>query len=324
MGVALFALRRLAGALLTLVVVTLLVFVMMQAVPGGYEDIVLGPFATEAQRAEVAERYGLDEPVPMQYVRWVGGVVQGDLGTSLSSKTPVTEELGRRLMPTLQVVTLALLMAVLVGVPLGIAGGLSGSNPVIGGASRFAGALTISLPDFVVGATLVYLFSVHEWWFRVGSYVAFSDDAIGNVRSIALPSFTLGLFGVAIIMRTQRDAVRSVLTEPYVVAAVARGARPLTIIRRHILRNSAIPVMTVIAVLAGAFISGTVIVENLFSIPGIGVFFLNAVRARDYAVVQAAVLLSALTFVASSMLADIGYAILDPRVGSGASARSSG
>jgi peptide/nickel transport system permease protein len=176
----------------------------------------------------------------------------------------------------------------------------------------------------VVGATLVYLFSVHDWWFRVGSYVALSEDPIGNLRSVALPSFTLGLFGVAIVMRTQRDAVRSVLTEPYVVAAVARGARPLMIIRRHVLRNAAIPVMTVLAVLVGAFISGTVIVESLFSVPGIGVFFLNAVRARDYAVVQAAVLISAVTFVASSMLADICYAILDPRVGSGASARSSG
>ena len=324
MSVALFGLRRLAGALVTLFVVTLLVFVMMQAVPGGYEDIVLGPFATEEQRAEVADRYGLDEPVPVQYVRWVGGVVQGDLGTSLSSKAPVTEELGRRITPTLQVVTLALLMAVVIGVPLGIAGGLSGSNPVLAGAGRFFGALTISLPDFVVGAALVYLFSVHEWWLRVGSYVAFTDDAVGNLRSIALPSFTLGLFGIALVMRTQRDAVRNVLTEPYIVAAVARGDRPSTIIRRHVLRNAAIPVVTVWRCSLGAFISGTVIVENLFSIPGIGVFFLNAVRARDYAVVQAAVLLSAVAFVVSSMLADICYALLDPRVGTGASARAGG
>lgn len=321
MSLARFLVVRLAGAILTLLVVSMAVFAAIQYVPGGYEDVVLGPLATPELREQTAEKYGLDQPLPVQYVKWLGAVVQGDLGTSLTSKTAVTSELSRRIPATLELVLLALAFSLLAGVPLGIAAGLSSDSRFSRAASRLVGSLTMSIPDFVLGATLVYLFSVNSWWFRVGGYVGITEDLVGNIRSIVLPAFTLGLFGVAVIMRTQRDAIRGVLTQTFITAAVARGDAPRTIIRRNVLRNSSIPLVTIVAVLIGAFISGSVIVETLFSVPGIGVFFLNSVRNRDYAVVQAAVLVSATVFVVANMVADALYAVLDPRVGSTSAAR---
>lgn len=321
MNLARFLAARLASAVLTLLLVSIAVFAAIQWVPGSYEEIVLGPRATPELREQIAVKYGLDQPVAVQYIKWLGGVVQGDLGTSLTSRTPVSDELGRRSGPTLELVGLALAFAIFLGVPLGIAAGLSDENRIARSSSRLVGSLTMSVPDFVMGAALVYLFSVHSWWLRVGSYVSMTDDLVGNIRSVVLPAFTLGLFGVAVIMRTQRDAIRSVLTQPFITSGVARGDRPSTIIRRNVLRNSSIPLVTIIAVLIGAFISGSVIVESLFSVPGIGVFFLNSVRNRDYAVVQAAVLISATVFVLANMAADMLYAVLDPRVGTRNAAR---
>jgi peptide/nickel transport system permease protein len=315
MNLARFLAARLGSAILTLLLVSIATFAAIQWIPGSYADVVLGPHATAELRAQTAAKYGLDQPVLVQYLKWLEGVVHGDLGTSLTSRTPVVDELGRRIGPTLELVTLALLFAVLLGVALGIAAGLSDANRVARGSTRFLGSLAMSFPDFVVGGALVYLFSVHSWWLRVGSYVPLTADLVGNVRSMALPAFTLGLFGVGLIMRTQRDAIRNVLTQPFITAAVARGNAPATIIRRNVARNSSIPLVTIVAVLVGAFISGTVIVESLFSIPGIGLFFLNSVHNRDYAVVQAAVLISATVFVLANMTADMLYAVLDPRVG---------
>jgi len=314
-------LGRLTSGIVTVLAVTILVFTTLQLVPGGYEEVVLGPFATPELRRQVAERYGLDKPIPVQYFKWLGGVVTGDLGTSLMARQPVATELGRRAPATVELVILALGLSLALGIPLGIMSGLSGSRPLLRESSRFASSFAMSIPDFVLGASLVYLFSVNQWWFKVGGYVPFFDDPVANLRSLALPGITLGMFGVSLVGRTQRDAVRGTLTQPFVTAAVARGERPRTIIGRHVLRNASIPLVTVTAVLVGAFISGSVIAETLFSVPGIGDFFVKSVRNRDYAVVQAAVLVSATVFVVANMLADMLYAVLDPRVGSTAAAR---
>lgn len=313
-------LSRILSAIVTLFVVSLAVFVAVQLVPGGYEDVVLGPFASADLRAQVAAQYGLDQSIPVQYLKWLGGVLQGDLGTSMISQQSVMSELVNRLPATIELVVFALAISIVVGVSLGLISGLA-RNSFVRTSTRLFGSLTLSVPDFVVGTALVYLFSVNVSWFTIGGYEPFFEDPVSNIRSTVLPALTLGLFGIAMIMRTQRDSVRSVLTQPFVTASVARGDRKTSIVRRHVLRNSSAPVVTIVAVLIGAFLSGTVIVETLFSIPGIGVYFVSSVRNRDFAVVQAVVLLSATVFIVANMLADILYSAIDPRVGSASAAR---
>lgn len=316
MGLTLFVARRVAIAAVTILVITVVVFAAMQQLPGGYEDVMLGPRATPEQRAQVAARYGLDDPAVVQYGRWLSAAARGDLGTSFTSGQPVRDEFARRAPATLQLMLMALLFAVVVGVPLGVIAGFARSR-VSRGASRFTGALAMSVPDFVLGSVLLYVFSSWSLGLTVGGYVPFTSDPVTSLRSTVLPAVTLGLFGVALVMRTQLSSVRTVASQTFVAAAVGRGEDRRAIIRSHILRNASIPLVTVVAVLSGYLISGSVIAETIFSVPGLGVFFVNAVQARNYAVVQAGVLVAAVVFVTVNMLADVLYAVLDPRVAAG-------
>jgi peptide/nickel transport system permease protein len=290
MGMVKFVIRRLLIAAATLFVVLATVFFALQLLPGGYATIILGPRATEQARAALEAKYGLDQPVVVQFFHWLGSALQGDLGVSLVSKTPVVDELARRMPATLQIMLVAIVFAIVVGIS------------------------SLSAPDFVIGTVLLYLASVGAWGLTGKGFIPFSQDPGASLAATLLPSITLGLGGVAIVMRTLRDSVASTLTEPYISSAVARGDKPRTIVFRHVLRNSAAPSVNVIALLFGTFIGGTVVVETLFSIPGMGLFFANSVRSRDFAVVQGVVLISATVFIVANMLADIAHVLLDPRL----------
>jgi peptide/nickel transport system permease protein len=314
MGMVKFVIRRLLIAAATLFVVLATVFFALQLLPGGYATIILGPRATEQARAALEAKYGLDQPVVVQFFHWLGSALQGDLGVSLVSKTPVVDELARRMPATLQIMLVAIVFAIVVGIVLGLLSGLSGRRKVVQGATRFFGIGSLSAPDFVIGTVLLYLASVGAWGLTGKGFIPFSQDPGASLAATLLPSITLGLGGVAIVMRTLRDSVASTLTEPYISSAVARGDKPRTIVFRHVLRNSAAPSVNVIALLFGTFIGGTVVVETLFSIPGMGLFFANSVRSRDFAVVQGVVLISATVFIVANMLADIAHVLLDPRL----------
>nr|WP_256371312.1 ABC transporter permease [Herbiconiux sp. SALV-R1] len=306
--------RRVAISAVTLLVVLVVVFFALQLLPGGYADVVLGPRASEQARLEAEEKFGLNLPVWLQFIRWLGAAVRGDLGVSLVSGQPVATEIATRLPATLQVILMALIVALVLGIILGLVSGLSSRKPFVNGTSRLLGTLTLSVPDFVIGTVLVYLFSVNAWGLTVGSYVPFSQDPAASIASTVLPAVTLGLGGVALIMRTLSDAVSTTLTEPFITSSVARGDAPGIIVRRHVLRNSSTPLITVTALLIGSFLGGTIVVETLFSVPGIGYFFTNSVRNRDFAVVQGIVLLTATVFIVANLLADVLYAALDPRL----------
>jgi peptide/nickel transport system permease protein len=296
----------------TLLVVSMLVFLAVHLIPGGYAQVVLGPFASAEAKAQVAAQYGLDQPIPLQFLDWLSHVLTGDLGTSYTSGTPVAELISRKLPVTAELAALALIIALIVGLPLAIVSGANRGR-IASGLSRFVGAVALSFPDFVVGSVLVFIFSAIPLWFTVGGYVPFSDDPIENVRAVFLPALTLSVFGVAVLVRTGRDAVASTFTSPHVFAAVARGESSEHVIRHHVLRNSSIPMVTVVATYFGYLLGGAVIVEGLFSLPGMGQAVLNAVRERDYAVVQGVVLVSAALFITINMLADISYGLIDPR-----------
>ena len=314
---SLYAVRRVGSAAATLVAASVLIFVAIHLVPGSFEAVFLGPQATSEMRAREAHKLGLDQPLPEQYLHWMLGMVQGDLGTSLSDGLPIRDHLAARAPATIQLAVMAGILSLCIGVPLGIVAGFSGESRFRRGVSRFVGAATMSVPDFVVGSVLIFGFSRLSLGLTVSGYVPLLDDPVANLRAMVLPVFTLAIFGSSLYLRTTRDSVRDVLSQPYIAAAVARGESPFSIIRRHILRNAAIPIVTIAAVNFGYLLGGAVIVETLFSIYGVGHYMLDAISQRDYPVVEAGVMLATTLFVALNMLADIAYAVIDPRVVSG-------
>jgi peptide/nickel transport system permease protein len=316
MRLLLYFVPRLAAALITLLGVSVLVFLSLRLIPGGYADILLGPFVTPEARAAISQRYGLDQPMVVQYGRWLASLLQGDFGVSMVTQRPVIHEFIRRAPVTLELAFIALGMALAVGLPLGVLSGIRRGGRKGIDAARVIGAIGASVPDFVIGSVLIFIFSVWSLWFRVGGYEPFSEDPIGNLRTMLLPGLTLSLFGIALVLRTTRDSVLRVMTEGYITAAVARGETPGAIVRLHILRNAAIPVVTVVTTYFGFLLGGAVVVEVLFSIPGFGLYTFNGLLNRDYAIVQAGVLLAAAVFVMINMTADFLYAVIDPRVGS--------
>ncbi len=309
---------RVAAAAGTLFVVSILVFVAVGLVPGNYADMVLGPYASPQARANLTAEFGLDQPLVVQYLQWLRHVVAGDLGTSLQSGQAVGDLLARRLPVTVELALLATLFAVVVGVPLAVAAGMA-RRRVTRGLSRIGGAVAMSTPDFVLGSILLFLFSRYSLGLQVSGYVPLAVDPVAHLRSMVLPAVTLGVFGVAVLVRTGRDAVAAVLNAPHVTAAIARGEPARRIVRHHVLRNASIPVLTVGAAYAGNLIGGVVIAENLFSLPGTGQLVLQSVSSRDYAIVLGGVLTAAAAFVVVNMLADFAYGIVDPRVLKGAS-----
>jgi peptide/nickel transport system permease protein len=316
-----WALVRVGAALVTLLGVSIIVFVAIHRVPGGYEQVVLGPFAAPETREAVAEKYGLDRSLVGQYLSWLRQAVTGDLGTSLASKQPVLDEFLRRAPVTIELTLMATAISLVAGTSLGMAAALNADRRHIASGSRLVSGLGLSVPDFVVGSLLVYVFSANALFFTVGGYVPFVDDPVANLKAMTLPAITLGIFGTALVARTTRDAVLAVMTEPFITAAVARGDPPRRIVGRHVLRNSSPQVVTVTATFIGYLLSGAVIVEQLFTLPGFGVYVLTAVSNRDYAVVQAGVVIGAAAFIAVNTAADLGHAAIDPRIRRGRTAR---
>lgn len=308
--------RRLAIALLTMFGVAAIVFLAMHLIPGGYADIAAGPLATPQRKAQLNAELGLDKSVLVQFWKWISGVVQGNLGVSYQTNEPIVDTMRRRLPVTAELAIIATIFTVSLGLPLGLVAALKNESRIAKGTARFLSASALSVPEFVLGSLLLYLLSTNNLWFTVGNYVPFFDEPVANLQGMLIPALTISLFGISLLARTTRDAVLNVLGEPYITAATASGETRGTLIRRHVIRNASIPVIAVTANLVGVFISASVIVEEIFSLPGIGNFYLNAVSGRDYLVVEAGVLVAAAVFIGANMLADMAYVLIDPRIGS--------
>jgi len=309
-----YAAARIAIALFTMFFVSLIVFIAMHALPGGFEKILLGPIQTAEVRAQVTEQFGLDQPLPLQFLHWLGRVLVGDFGISMITRTAVAHELLIRAPASLELALLSVGAALAIGLPLGIAAAIRTTGRAVRVGARLLGAVGASTPDFVSGTIFVYVFSVWSLGLTVGDYVPFSQNPIANLRAMALPTLTLSLPGIALILRTARDSVLVVLSGGHITTAVARGERPWRIIVRQILRNASLPVLTVSTMYFSALIGGVVIVETLFTLPGIGLYTWNALNNRDYQVTQSAVLIFSGILVTLNMLVDIAYSWLDPRI----------
>lgn len=305
---------RLGQALLTMLGVSLIVFIAMRLLPGGFEMIILGPIQTEEAHALITQRFGLDRSLPEQFLAWLGAVLSGDFGISMITQTSIADEILRRSEATVQLAAMAIVTALIVGLPLGVAAGLADSSRSVRLGGRLAGALGASTPDFVLGVALVYVFSVWSLGLTVGGYVPFFEDPLANLRAMILPASTLSVVGIALILRTTRESVLTVMTEGYITSAVARGDRPTSIVRRHVLRNASLPVLTVATMYLSLLLGGAVIVEILFTVPGVGLYTWNALLNRDYGVTQSAVMIFSGVIVTGNMLVDIAYALLDPRI----------
>ncbi len=315
-GRARYVARRALSAIGTLFVVSLLVFGAIHLVPGSYADIVLGPLSSPHARQALTSQYGLDRPLPVQYLQWLRHVVAGDFGVSLQSGEPVTGLMARRLPVTVELAALSTIFTVVVGIPLALAAGMA-RRRVSRGIGRLGGAIAMSTPEFVLGSVLVFLFSRYSLGLPVSGYVDLSADPGGNLRAMMLPAMTLSVFGMAVVVRTGRDAVAGVFSAPSVTAAVGRGESLPHIVRHHVLRNASIPVLTVLATYVGYLMGGAVIAETLFSLPGMGQAVLAGIAGRDYAIVQSTVLVGAAAFIAINMLADSAYGVIDPRIAQG-------
>lgn len=304
---------RVLIGLLTILGITLVVFLISRAVPGDVATTLLGPFATEEQRAAVTERLGLDQPVYTQYWLWLVSMLQGDFGTSVASGMPVLDELALRLPVTALIAGMSLVLALVIGVPLGIAQALH-VRKARGVTGRVLSGFAISFPEFALGSIIIFIFSTLQLGVSVGAFTSVTDNFWGGVASSIIPAAILSVFTIGATARTTRDAVLDVLVEPFIQASVARGDSPGSIVRHHILRNASIPVVTLTATLTAYLLGGAVIIEAMFNVPGLGSYLLTALDRRDYAVIQAGVTLAAIVFVAMSVLVELLSSLIDPRV----------
>ncbi len=308
--------RRFAEAILTLFGIAVLIFIAIRLLPGGYAELVLGNQMEPEALAYLNQQYGLDKPWFEEFRAWFSAVLQGNLGTSVVTRRPIADEFLRRAPATIELALLAALIAMAIGIPLGVISGLGDASPAWRFGGRVLGAIGASLPEFVLGTMLLTIASSWSLGFTQRGFVSIFEDPEANLAAMALPAASLSVFGIALILRTTRDAVKRVTTEAYITTAVARGDAPWRIVRNHVLRNASIPVVTVSSTFVGHLLGGAVVAEVLFSIPGVGLYIFNALNNRDYGVVQAGVMLAAVIFVVINMLADVAYALIDPRISS--------
>ncbi|HYY55460.1 MAG TPA: ABC transporter permease [Candidatus Dormibacteraeota bacterium] len=307
---------RLLGAVPTLVGVSLLTFAFIRLIPGDAIAARLGTSTalTPEQLASLRAYFGLDQPLPVQYWNWLTSLARGDAGYSIRTGRPVFVEIAERLPATLELAAAATLIAVAVGVPLGLLSALRRRSRA-DVAARIAGLVGLSLPSFWLGTLIIVVFSLYLRWLpNTGGYVDFVRDPVGNLGLIMFPALTLGLALAAATMRMTRSAMLDVLGADYVRTARAKGLRGEVIVRRHVLRNGLIVVITLLGIQVGQLLGGAVVVEEIFSIPGVGRMLLTAIVQRDYALVQGAVLVIAILFVLVNIFVDLLYGYLDPRI----------
>ena len=309
----------LAGRLLTLIPVlwgvSIVVFLLIHLLPGNAIQIFLGTQVamTPAQLDELRRLFGLDKPLPLQYVDWISHLLRGDFGVSLRTSRPVLPDILGRLPLSGEITLLALVIALVIGVPIGIAAALRRGSAA-DAAVQLGGLAGLSIPNFWLATMLLLALGNVGSIASIGIYVGFFADPVRNLAVMLLPSFSLGIALAAVMMRFTRSSLLEALGNDYVRTARAKGLREQLVTYRHVLRNALIPLITVVGFQAGYLLGGTVVIEEVFALPGLGRLALAAIDQRDYPVVQGVVLVIALLFVLVNLAVDVTYALVDPRV----------
>lgn len=312
MAILRLVLRRLVSSVPLLFAVSALTFALVSLVPGDPARTIVGQHATEQQYAEVRDQLGLDRPLPAQYWNWLKGVFQGDLGTSLFSGEPVTTLLHNRLPVSLSLIVAATVVSGILGVALGLLSARRG-GPLVKAVDALS-LLGLAVPAFWLALVLIALFAVELGWFPATGYVPLGEDPYEWGRSLVLPVLSLALSAVSIIAKQTRDSVLDASTRDFTRVLAANGFSPRSILYRHILRNAALPVVTVLGVVLVSLLAGTVFVETVFAMPGLGGLTQQATVQHDIPVIQGAVLYITGLVVAVNLLVDLAYERLDPRV----------
>lgn len=315
-----FALRRLLTHFLPVLVgVSVLVFAVVRLIPGDAVDVMTDRMLPE-QQAQVRQTYGLDQPIAVQYLKWAGQILHGNLGTSLRSGRPVTAEIADAYLPTLELGVLAALLGVLIGLPAGIFAALHQDRALDHGL-RVGSYLGISMPEFWLGTLLILGFSIGLGLFPVSGFVSVFADPLRGLSTTFLPALALGLIMAGFLSRVVRSSMLEVLRQDYMTVAKAKGLTSRRLILRHALSNAAPAIVTVIALQFAFLISGSIVIEEVFVRPGLGRLLVRSIFQRDYAVVQSITLLFTVIFITLNLFADLLRGVIDPRVQPGAAGR---
>jgi peptide/nickel transport system permease protein len=308
-----FLIQRLLQIIPTLILVSMLIFGLQQLLPGDPALIMAGEERDPKVLAEIREQYRLDRPIPVQYFYWVKGVLSGNLGESMRLKASVRSLVAEKLPVTLQLAAMALLIAIGIGIPAGIVSAVKKETAWDYGANLFA-LWGLSTPNFWLGILLIFLFSVTLGWLPASGYVRLGENWQASLATTIMPAFVLGNALAAVLMRHTRSAMLQAMGTDYVRTARAKGLDEGRVVLKHALRNAMTPVITLLALDFGTLLSGAVLTEQIFTIPGFGKLIVDSVFNRDYAVVQGVVLVTSTIYISLNLLADIAYMLVNPRL----------
>ena len=314
-----FLVHRAAISVVTLFVISMIVFTGVRMIPGDPARVMAGTEADEAGLEEVRQKYGLNDPIPFQYLRWVSLALRGDLGESIRTRESVVKTVAAKLPITIELAFLSLLVAVSIAIPAGVLAAVR-RNTVWDIVTSGASLGGVSIPNFWLGIMLILFFSVRLGWLPASGFVPLWESPLENLQRMIMPAFVLGTALAAILMRQTRNSMIEVMSADYIRTAYSKGLAGRIVVFRHAIRNSLIPVVTILGLQMGALMSGAVVTEQIFVVPGFGRLIVEAVFTRDYPLVQGVVLLTASSYVLINLLVDVSYSLLDPRIRVGGTA----
>ena len=308
-----FLVHRAAISIVTLFVISMIVFTGVRMIPGDPARVMAGIDADAAGIEEVREKYGLNDPIPFQYLRWAGLALRGDLGHSIRTRESVIKTVATKLPITIELAFLSLLVAVSIAIPAGVLAAVR-RNTVWDVLTSGASLGGVSIPNFWLGIMLILFFSVRLGWLPASGFVPLWVSPLENLQRMLMPAFVLGTALSAVLMRQTRNSMIEVMSADYIRTAYSKGLAGRIVVFRHAIRNSLIPVVTILGLQMGALMSGAVVTEQIFVVPGFGRLIVEAVFTRDYPLVQGVVLLTASSYVLINLLVDVSYSLLDPRI----------
>lgn len=308
-----FLVQRTFISVVTLFVISLIVFTGVRLIPGDPARVLAGIDADEAGLEEIRQKYGLKDPIPLQYLRWVSLALRGDLGESIRTRESVTRIVGLKLPITIQLACYALLVALTIAIPAGIFAAVR-RNTVWDYLASGISLCGVSIPNFWLGIMLILFFAVRLGWLPASGYVPLTQDPVANTLRMLMPSVVLGAALAGVLMRQTRNSMIEVMSADYIRTAYSKGLSTPTVVLRHAIRNGLIPVVTIVGLQMGALIGGAVVTEQIFVVPGFGRLIVEAVFTRDYPLVQGVVLITASAYVGINLLVDASYSLVNPRI----------
>ena len=308
-----FLLQRVAISIVTLLVISLVVFTGVRMIPGDPARVMGGTDADPAGLAEIRAKYGLDDPVPLQYLRWLGLALRGDLGESIRTREGVVRTVAVKLPITIELAGLSLLIALAIAIPAGVFSAVR-RNTIWDLLANGVSLCGLSVPSFWLGIMLILLFSVRLRLLPASGFVPLFQDPLANLERMIMPAFVLGAGLAAVLMRQTRNSMIEVMSADYIRTAYSKGLAGRAVVFRHAIRNGLIPVVTILGLQTGALMGGAVVTEQIFVVPGFGRLIVEAVFTRDYPMVQGVVLITASAYVLINLLVDVAYSLLNPRI----------